>query len=64
MTALVLPIQTPTVFDHTPRVAVRPAVQARALTKWFGVGDARTLAVREVSFEARWRNAVHRRAFG
>lgn len=31
-----------------------PAVKADNLTKWFGEGDARTLAVRGVSFEARF----------
>lgn len=29
-----------------------PAVQANELVKWFGEGEARTLAVREVSFDA------------
>ena len=29
-----------------------PAVQAHSLNKWFGEGDARTHAVRDVSFEA------------
>lgn len=29
-----------------------PAVRARGLVKWFGEGEARTYAVREVSFEA------------
>lgn len=30
------------------------AIKANALVKWFGVDDARTYAVREVSFEARF----------
>ncbi|HUO78527.1 MAG TPA: ABC transporter ATP-binding protein [Steroidobacteraceae bacterium] len=29
------------------------AIAAQGLTKWFGAGDARTLAVRDVSFEVR-----------
>ncbi len=31
-----------------------PAVKADSLTKWFGEGAARTVAVRGVSFEARF----------
>ena len=30
------------------------AIRANALVKWFGEGDTRTFAVREVSFEARF----------
>lgn len=29
-----------------------PAIEARGLVKWFGEGEARTVAVREVSFDA------------
>lgn len=32
----------------------KAAIVANNLTKWFGQGDARTYAVREVSFEAYW----------
>lgn len=32
----------------------RAAIRADGLTKWFGEGDARTCAVKEVSFEACW----------
>ncbi|MDE0852896.1 MAG: ABC transporter ATP-binding protein [Nevskia sp.] len=31
-----------------------PAIRANALSKWFGEGEARTYAVREVEFEARF----------
>jgi putative ABC transport system ATP-binding protein len=31
---------------------VNPAITANALTKWFGEGDLKTFAVKEVSFEA------------
>ncbi|SDY05698.1 ABC transporter ATP-binding protein [Nitrosomonas sp. Nm33] len=31
---------------------MKPAISANELTKWFGEGDLRTFAVREVSFEA------------
>jgi putative ABC transport system ATP-binding protein len=33
---------------------VSVAVRAQALSKWFGTGELRTLAVRDVSFEARF----------
>jgi putative ABC transport system ATP-binding protein len=32
----------------------RAAIVADRLTKWFGIGDARTYAVKDVSFEANW----------
>ena len=32
----------------------RAAILAEKLTKWFGQGDTRTYAVKEVSFEANW----------
>ena len=32
----------------------KAAIVAEKLTKWFGVGDARTYAVKEVSFDANW----------
>lgn len=35
------------------------AIQARNLVKWFGEGDARTYAVREVSFEAYFQEILY-----
>jgi len=35
------------------------AIRAEALTKWFGEGDARTYAVREVTIEARFDEIVY-----
>jgi len=35
------------------------AIQAQGLTKWFGHGEARTCAVREVSFEARFHEMLY-----
>ena len=30
------------------------AIEARSIVKWFGEGDARTMAIKGASFEARW----------
>jgi len=35
------------------------AIRAEGLTKWFGQGDAKMCAVREVSFEARFREMLY-----
>jgi putative ABC transport system ATP-binding protein len=35
------------------------AIQAEKVTKWFGEGDARTYAVREVTFEARFHEMLY-----
>ncbi len=35
------------------------AIRAEGLTKWFGQGDARTCAVREASFEARFHEMLY-----
>ena len=35
------------------------AIRAEGLTKWFGEGDARTFAVREVTFEARFNELLY-----
>src|SRR5271155_2636190 len=35
------------------------AIQAQGLTKWFGHGDAKTYAVRDVSFEARFHELLY-----
>jgi putative ABC transport system ATP-binding protein len=35
------------------------AIRAEGLTKWFGQGEARTCAVREVSFEARFNEMLY-----
>ena len=35
------------------------AIRAEGLTKWFGQGDAKTCAVRDVSFEARFREMLY-----
>ena len=35
------------------------AIQARGLTKWFGQGEARTCAVRDVTFEARFHEMLY-----
>src|SRR5579863_2009330 len=35
------------------------AIQARGLTKWFGHGEAKTCAVRDVTFEARFHEMLY-----
>ena len=35
------------------------AIRAKGVTKWFGQGDARTCAVRDVSFEARFQEMLY-----
>ena len=35
------------------------AIRAEGLTKWFGQGEAKTCAVRDVSFEARFRELLY-----
>jgi putative ABC transport system ATP-binding protein len=37
----------------------RPALRADALYKWFGTGEARTYAVRDVSFAAYWNEMLY-----